>query len=74
MLAVCKRAKDAARGSGDVFEGVGDAHGSEDGADEKKPLQPRPKLLLYGKKAQARGGAVAFVFEELIVRTTSKRS
>ena len=38
VLAVCKRAKDAARGSGDDFEGAGDAHVSEDGADEKKPL------------------------------------
>ena len=29
-------------------------------------MQPRPKLLPHGKKAQARGGAVAFVFEEVI--------
>ena len=29
-------------------------------------MQPRPKLLPHGKKAQARGGAVAFVFEEVM--------
>ena len=33
---------------------------------KKRPLQPRPKLLQHGKKAQARGGAVAFVFEEVM--------
>ena len=62
VLAVCKRAKDVSRGSSNNFEGVGDAHGSEDGADENKILQPRPKLLPYGKKAQARGGSSRICF------------
>ena len=30
-------------------------------------MQPRPKLLPHDKKAQARGGAVAFVFEKEMV-------
>ena len=63
MLTLCKRAN---VGSNDDFGGAGDAHGSEDGANERKPLHPRPKMLPYGKKAQPRGGAVAFVFEEVM--------
>ena len=35
-------------------------------------MQPRPKLLRHGKKAQARGGAVAFVFEEVMAADVGK--
>ena len=35
-------------------------------------MQPRPKLLPHGKKAQARGGALAFVFEEVMVADVGK--
>ena len=42
---------------------MGGARGSGGGA---APVQPRPKLLPHGKKAQARGGVVAFVFEEVL--------
>ena len=35
-------------------------------------MQPRPELLPHGKKAQARGGAVAFVFEEVMAANVGK--
>ena len=35
-------------------------------------MHPRPKLLPHAKKAQARGGAVAFVFEEVMAPNVRK--
>ena len=35
-------------------------------------MQPRPKLLPHGKKAQARGRAVAFVSEEVMAADVGK--
>ena len=35
-------------------------------------MMPRPKLLPHGKKAQARGGAVAFFFEEVMAADVGK--
>ena len=35
-------------------------------------MQPRPKMLPYGKKAEARGGAVAFIFEEVMAVDVGK--
>ena len=35
-------------------------------------MQPRPELLPHGKKAQVRGGAVAFVFEEVMAGNVGK--
>ena len=35
-------------------------------------MQPRTKLVPHGKKAQARGGAVAFVFKEVMAANVGK--
>ena len=35
-------------------------------------MQPRPKLLPHGKKAEARGRVVAFVFEEVMAADVEK--
>ena len=54
-------------------EGAGGAGGSCGSADQgRPPMQPRPKLLPHGKKAQARGGDVAFVFEEVMAADVEK--
>ena len=63
VLAVCKRSKGGAGGPGGGAGGAGGSGGSGGGA---AAAQPRPKLLPHGKKAQARGGAVAFVLGEVM--------
>ena len=60
-------------GPGGGAGGVGGAGGQGGSANQgRPPMQPRPKFLPHGKKAQARGGAVAFVFEEVMAANVGK--
>ena len=70
ILTTCKRKNNDGGGFGGgagVYGGSASAGGQGGGANQgRPPMQPRPKFLPHGKKAQARGGAVAFVFEEVM--------
>ena len=70
LLAACKRRQSGAGAGGGGAGGSGGAEGSGGGA---APVQPRPKLLPHGKKAQARGGAVAFVCKEVLDASEGNR-